>query len=299
MIRALALLVAVVVSAGCSTVIKPTRPSDPLQEIGATTGFRFDGESVQIREPGTPLSPSRAWQREVSNYTARSLNTLLATPEDAPVARTTVTFDLGAPGILQLGTWKTMDIVVTSVLPDGRVVKSEAVTGNIDDPLEYAGYTALGVCGTVLDVGAGILALTLFLPCAGVGGAFGPATLPIVIGALVAGLGLNLAQSGAQYLIAASEETRWSNLFAVALKQHAQDILAGKGTRPPPPPAAPTTAPPAPAAGPPAPPAGTAPTTPPPATTTTPPATTPAEPPPPLLDPAEPAAPPPAPPPKS
>ena len=273
MTRALALLVVVVVGTGCSTVIKPTRPSEPLQELGRVPGLRFEGESVQIREPGTPLSPSRAWQREVANYTARSLNTLLATPEDAPVARTTVTFDLGAPGVLQIGTWKTMDIVLTTVLPDGRIVKSEPVTGSIDDPLEYAGYTALGVCGTALDVGAGILAITFFLPCGFA--PFGEYTLLVLVGALVGGLSLNLAQSGAQYLIAASEETRWSNLFAVALKQHAQDIRDGKAKPPPPPPpplpGAPTAAPT---------------TTTPPATTTAPPPPT-TEPPPPLLDPAE------------
>jgi hypothetical protein len=272
MIRALALTFAVVVATGCSTVIKPTRPSEPLQELGRAPPslgtFRFEGESVAIREPGTPLSPSRAWQREVSNYAARSLNTLLAAPEDAPVARTTVTFDLGAPGVLQIGTWKTMDIVLTTVLPDGRIVKSEPVTGNIDDPLEYAGYTALGVCGTALDVGAGILAITLFLPCGFA--PFGEYTILVLVGALVGGLGLNLAQSGAQYLIAASEETRWSNLFAVALKQHAQDIRAGRVKAAPPPPA------PLPAAAP-----TTAPVPPPPPTTT------PVESPPPLLDPAE------------
>ena len=65
MIRALLITAALVVGGGCSTVIKPTRPSDPAAELGRTNAFRFDGDSVQIREPGTPLSPSRAWQREV------------------------------------------------------------------------------------------------------------------------------------------------------------------------------------------------------------------------------------------
>ncbi|MDP2341657.1 MAG: hypothetical protein Q8O67_11925 [Deltaproteobacteria bacterium] len=214
---------------GCSTIIKPTRPSQPFASDGLASlpGVRFDGEEVQIREPGMPLSPSRSWQREVANHTATSLNTLLTTDENAPSARTVVSFDLSGPSVIQIGTWKEMTISLTSTLPDGSVVRSAPLTANIDDPIEYAAVTSLGVGGTILDVTAGISSIFFV---------FSPSLLTgaIFIGALLGGLTLNLAQSGSQYLVAGSEEKRWSDLYARALVQHAADVRAGIGKGPPP-----------------------------------------------------------------
>lgn len=221
---------AAVFGTGCSTIIRPTRPSQATVAEGkGLPGLRFDGEEVTIREPGLPLSPSRTWQREVGNHTASSLNTLLSTDDAAPAARTVVSFDLASPSAIQIGTWKEMTITLISTLPDGSVVKSKPIVGNIDDPLEYAAVTSLGVTGTILDVTAGVASIAFFI----LGGQSFEVGL-IFIGALLGGLTMNIAQSASQYVVAGSEETRWSNLFQVALVQHAKDVREGIGKGPPP-----------------------------------------------------------------
>jgi len=266
-LRAFVVVVVALQAAACTTIVRPTRPSSPLARDGeALPGLRFDGEEIQIREPGMPVSPSRAWQREVANYTASALNESLGTDEMAPPARTIVTFDLASPSALQLGTWKEMTIGLTSTLPDGTVVKSAPVTGNIDDGVEHALVTGMGIGGTVLDVTAGISSIFFIFSPSYVTGA-------VFIGALLGGLALNIGQSSAQYFVALSEEGRWSDLYATALRAHVADVRAQIGRGPPPPKAPPP---------------------PPPLPTSTPPTTTsPADPsdaasPPPLLDPAEP-----------
>lgn len=215
-------------SAGCSTVIKPTRPDTPIIADGPPlAGVRFGGDDTTLREPGLPLSPGRAWQREVQNYTATSLNTLLSTQDDAPAARTIASMELSGPSAIQIGTWKEMTVTLTSTLPDGTVVKSEPISGNIDDGLEYAVTTALGIGGGVLDVTSAIAFVLYFV-------APTPEVLFIAIGSLVGGLALNIAQSSSQYFIAASEERRWSDLFAQALTAHARDVRQRIGSGPPP-----------------------------------------------------------------
>jgi hypothetical protein len=208
-------------------VVRPTRPSTAITLEGeALPGVRFDGEETQLREPGMPVSPSRSWQREVANYTASSLNEALGTDDTAPVARTIVSFDLASPSALQIGTWKEITIGLTSTLPDGTVVKSAPVTGNIDDGLEYGIVTAMSVGGTLLDVTAGIASIFfIFQPSFVTGGIF--------IGALLGGLVLNVGQSTAQYFVAVSEEGRWSNLYADAIRAHAKDVRAQIGKGPP------------------------------------------------------------------
>lgn len=244
---ALAVLTLVALGSGCSTVVRPTKPDTPLTAIGEpVAGVRFDGEQTILREPGMPLSPSRSWQREVQNYTATSLNTLLSTSEEAPNARTVISFDMGSPSAIQLGTWKEMTITLTSTLPDGTVVKSTPLTGNIDDPLEYAAMTAASVGGTVLNA-AGTIAIILFFFT----GAGDPTLGFVAIGALVGGIVLSATQSVSQYFIAANEEKRWSNLTAQALTAHAADVrkaMSGprKAPTPTPPPASTTPSPPPP-----------------------------------------------------
>lgn len=233
-----------VVTMGCSTVVRPTKPDTPLTAIGpAVEELRFDGEETILREPGMPLSPSRAWQREVQNYTATSLNTLMTTAETAPNARTVVSFDMASPSVIQIGTWKEIDIVMTSTLPDGTVVKSAPVVGHIDDPLEYAAMTGASVGGTVLNA-IGTIAIILFF----FDGAQSRELGLVAIGSLVGGILLSVGQSVGQYFVASNEEKRWSNLYATALTAHAADVrkaLAGPRrpapvkppveTKPPPP----------------------------------------------------------------
>lgn len=214
------------VGTGCSTVVRPTKPDMPLAAIGpAVDQVRFDGEETILREPGMPLSPSRAWQREVQNYTATSLNTLMSTTETAPNARTVVSFDMASPSVIQIGTWKEIEIVMTSTLPDGTVVKSAPVVGHIDDPLEYALMTGASVGGTVLNA-VGTIAIILFFFTNAQSTELGL----VAIGSLVGGILLSVGQSVGQYFVAANEEKRWSNLYATALTTHAGDVrkaLAG------------------------------------------------------------------------
>ena len=243
----LALIVAGVVGGagtGCSTIIRPTKPDTPFAAAAGEplAGARFDGEETILREPGMPLSPSRSWQREVANYTATSLNTILQTKDEAPNARTVVSFDMASPSVIQIGTWKEMTITLTTTLPDGTVIKSQPVVGNIDDPLEYALMTATSVGGTVLNA-TGTVAIILFFFSANTGGY--NATLGLIaVGALVGGILLSIGQSVGQYFVAANEEKRWSNLFAKAIAAHAIDVRkASLGPHRPPPEPPPTTVP--------------------------------------------------------
>jgi hypothetical protein len=221
------IVVAVALASGCSTVTRPTRPSSPFVAEGAPLpGVRFDGEEVQLREPGMPVSPSRLWQREVQNHVANSLNTLVTADENAPVARTTVTFDLVPEPAIAIGAWKEMTIVLTSTLPDGTVVKSAALSENIDDNVEALLVSGMGITGTVLDITAGVSSIVFFIfqsPEAGL----------LFIGSLVGGLCLNFGQTGAAYIVAGHDETRWSDLLQRALVQHAKDVRAQIGRGPP------------------------------------------------------------------
>ena len=232
---ALFVVVACALGSGCSTLVRPTKPDTPLTAIGPSVGgeVRFDGEETILREPGMPLSPSRAWQREVQNYTATSLNTLLTTSEDAPNARTVVSFDMASPSVIQIGTWKEIEMLLTTTLPDGTVVKSAALVGHIDDPLEYALMTGASVGGTILNA-VGTVAIILFFFTSGTGANVGLGV--VAIGSLVGGILLSIGQSVGQYFVAANEEKRWSNLYAQALTQHAADVRkALAGPRKPPP----------------------------------------------------------------
>lgn len=224
---------ALIAGAGCSTIVRPTKPDTPLTAAGeAVAGLRFDGEETILREPGMPLSPSRSWQREVQNYTATSLNTILGTSDAAPNARTIVSFDLASPSVIQIGTWKEMAIQLTTTLPDGTLVKSAPVIGNIDDPLEYAAMTGASVGGTVLNA-TGTVAILLFFFT----GAQDPTIGVVAIGALVGGILLSVGQSVGQYFVANNEEKRWSNIYAQALVAHAADVRKALGAprRPAPP----------------------------------------------------------------
>ncbi len=284
----LLVLLLATLSSACSTVIKPTRPSDPLQQIGEVSRFRFDGEYVQLREPGMPLANSRAWQREVQNYTATTLNEILRTPDTVPPVQTIVVFDLASPSAIQIGTWKEMTIELTTMLPSGRVVKSKPVTENIDDVIEYFLLHGLMFTGSVLDVGVAIGTLFVFMGAPLLGIVLSPGlACGCLIGGLVGGLLLNAGQTLAAYLISGSEETRWSNLYQRALVQHARDIQAALAAGPslaPTPPARPAPPPPS-TSSPRTSPASPAPPASSPATAPADPAGTP--PPPPILDPAD------------
>jgi hypothetical protein len=250
--RPLSLLIVVALALGssaCSTVIKPTRPSSPFPEVGQISAFRFDGARTQLREPGLPLSSSRAWQREVVNFAAASLNDMLDTPEVAEPVETIITFDLAGPSAIQIGTWKEMTIELTTVLPSGRIVKSAPLTRNIDSALEFFAVNGMTVAGSGLDIVAAIASLVFVFTR-------DPLACGCFIGALVTGLSLNIGQSVATYFVARAEEGRWSDLFAEALTVHARDVRAAvlqQPERPRPPP--PTGLPPAEGIGEPPPPA--------------------------------------------
>lgn len=285
----LSVLALALLGSACTTLIKPTRPTEPLEPVGQVSQVRFDGEFVQLREPGMPLASSRAWQREVQNYTATTLNELLDTEDAAPPAQTIVVFDLASPGAFQLGTWKEMTIELTTRLPSGRVVRSEPITENIDDAFEWFALNGMAFTGSALDVVAAVASLLFVFTGE-------PWACGLFIGALVVGLSLNLGQSLAGFLVASSEERRWSNLYQRALTAHAHDIERALAEAPsqrapsppstpplrPAPPSAPRTPPTAPSTSPP----GATPTTPPPAGDAPPP------PPPPILDPADESLPP-------
>ncbi|MBM4281770.1 MAG: hypothetical protein FJ137_13755 [Deltaproteobacteria bacterium] len=217
----LAVVVVIVVcgaaSTGCVTTATPIRPTTPVVADGPrVAGLRFDGEQIRIREPGVPVSPDRRWQRSVANHAATALNRALSTTEVAPLAATTVTFDLAEPPAFAFGPHKDMTITLSTTLPDGGVVRSEPVRGLLDTWPEAAltgGLVATGIAFDLLSV----VAVLYFLANSGLPG-------PVLLGALALGLGVNLAQAGADQFVALAEETRWSDLFADALRRHASEV---------------------------------------------------------------------------
>jgi hypothetical protein len=218
----------VAAASGCATTMKPVRPTTPVSVDGPPlAGLRFDGEEIRIREPGVPVSPSRMWQREVANYAASSLNRALSTSDQAPAAVTTVTFDLAEPPAFALGPHRDMSITLSSTLPDGSVVRSKPVQGLLDTWPEAALTAGLVVGGVALDV-VSLVGVLYFLTTPGVSAG------AVLIGALALGLGINLAQSGAEQWTTVAQEARWSDLFADALRRHAADVRAGVGRGPPP-----------------------------------------------------------------
>lgn len=225
----------------CNVTMRPTRPDQALTAGEHAPGIRFATDEIEIRESGMPLSTSRSWDREVQIYTASQLNRLLSTDEMAPAIRTIVLFDSPPPPSFEFGSWKEMTIELTSVLPDGSTVRSTPVTGFIDSAVEQMGVQCLGVTGSVLDVAASLVGLVYV---------FSPASSELAcglfVGALVGGLTLNLAQNAAGHWSKLRQQTRWSNLYAEALEQHAEDIRQrlSRGPRPKTPPPAPAPAPP-------------------------------------------------------
>ncbi len=218
----------------------PVRPSAPVVADGPPlVGVRFDGEETRIREPGVPVSPTRMWQREVANFTAASLNRALSTSEQAPAASTTISFDLASPPAFAVGPHKDMTISIASTLPDGSVVRSAPVNAKLDTWPETALTAGLVASGVALDIFS-VAAVLYFLTAPDLSAG------AILFGALALGLGVNLAQAGAEQLVAVSQETRWSDLLADAVRHHALDVRSGIGRGPPagaPPPPLPATAP--------------------------------------------------------
>lgn len=233
--RILLAVVVLPVLTGCATVMKPIHPSAKA-DIGApVTGVRFDAEEVSFREPAIPVSSGNIWKREVASYTADTLNDLVDADGEAPVARTVVTFEMHGPSMVQFGTWKEMTVRLVTTLPDGRVVRSEPRSEYLDSNIEYVASQCLVFGGPVLDIAAFVLAIYLFTT--GALTTTNPAA-PVFCGCLVGlalvGVGMNLAQGGLQYVIAALEERRWSDLYLEALKLHADDVRATLATRAPP-----------------------------------------------------------------
>lgn len=233
-------LLLLVIGSGCATTMKPTHPPTDIVAPVGQANFRFDGKETNFREPGMPVAGGNLWRREVGNFTATRLNDLLNAPEDAPVAKTVVSFELQAPSMIQLGTWKEMTIAMRSTLPNGRVVRSEPVIGNIDNPFEFYSNQLFTFAGPVLDVAAFIV--TIYYFSTGVIFFQDPFALGCVVGLALSGIAINIAQQFITYLIAASEERRWSELYAQAIQQHAIDLATAQ--RLPAPPQAPAGAPP-------------------------------------------------------
>jgi hypothetical protein len=252
-------------ASACSTVTKPIRPTDPLGETQHLTGVRFDGQLVHVREPGSPVATSRAWLREVGNYTAKTLNTLVEADPTAPAAQTVVVFDQASRGAIEIGAWREMTIEIISTLPSGQVVRSEPVTGHVDSTVEQLALQGTAATASCVDVTVPVASLVFFLGQSFLTPEQWIAGCGCLIGMAIGGLLLHAAERSGAFLVAASEETRWSNMYLEALKQHAVDVRnAQRGA---PPPARPAPAAPAPAA-----PAAPAPADPPPSGSPPPPA---------------------------
>jgi hypothetical protein len=266
LLQLVGLLVLGAAASGCVTTLKPVYPSSGIDAGEPSRGVRFDADQITFDEPGVPVSTGRLWKRDVARFTAEQLNTLLGAPADGPVAQTQIALELASPGSFQVGAWKELTVVVSSQLPDGRLVRTEPKTALIDSNVEYALQQVLLFGGPILEVSAFVLGIYLFT-----GGFFSFTQYPWMCGCLLglafSGLFLNVAQASMQWLIGVLEERRASDLYQAALVAHAADVravLAGTkpAWRPPPavpslpgatPPADPVPAPPPPAGAPPPP----------------------------------------------
>ncbi|MCC7072714.1 MAG: hypothetical protein IT383_15400 [Deltaproteobacteria bacterium] len=158
------------------------------------------------------------WQREVRAYTAEVLNRASALPEGAPLqshVRFSWSFDRRE---LTGGNRVTIDL--ESVLPDGRVVRSQEIGGEVvlcDDgnATSSLGVLALTGLGTGLGVDLAMLAL-------------GATLNPIGWGLLGGALLLAASATGAGIVVdvgrVKAAEQRWSDLYLIALARHAADV---------------------------------------------------------------------------
>ncbi len=303
--RALALVLVALVSTGCATTMVPVHPSGAASIGQPVDGVRFDRDKITFREPGAPISTGHIWRREVAQYSADQLNTLIDADPAAPAAETTVTMELHTGSVLSLGSSKELTVTMATTLPDGRRVVSEPRSGFIDNNVEYLSQQCLIFAGPILEVVSFVVAIFMLanfgiglIPTLGIGATPGPgwALCGCLLFSAATGLILNGVQLLVQNAVAFFQERRASDVFLDALSAHADDVRRAIQAPPPtkraPPAAMPAPAdapPPAPADDPEGPPAEVAP---PPAETAPPPAETappPDEAPPPILhDPADP-----------
>ena len=217
----LALLVAQ--GAGCATTMIPIHPSSrDMPPAEPVQGVRFDPDHIAFREPAQVVSTGNIWKREVARFAAERLNAHVAAAPGSPAAQTVVTFELSGPSMIQIGAYKEMTVTLRSTLPDGRVVKSAPLSGYLDSNLEFAAEQCLLYGGPVLDIAAFVVAIYLL----STNQLFTPWACGGIVLLAATGLSLNLAQGGLSMFVTYNEERRWSDLFAQALAQHADDVRA-------------------------------------------------------------------------
>jgi hypothetical protein len=208
-------------SIGCATTkTMPTHPSRAAEKSEETSGVRFEAEEIRFREPVIPVSGGNLWRREVGNFTAEQLNTLLNTKPTGTLLRTTVIFEMHPASSLQIGSWKEMTVGLITYFPDGRVVESEAISAYIDNNFEFAIQQGFIFGGPVLEIASFIGAIYILTQPV----LFNVFTCGCILAVGLSGVALNVAQGASQLVVAANEERRWSDLYMEALEQHAQDI---------------------------------------------------------------------------
>lgn len=222
--------------------IMPTRPSAALRETQAhapiQTSARFNVERIVLEEPTFHEHHALQWQREVRAYTAEVLNRASDLPDGAPLqsrARFSWSFDRR-----YLSGGSSVTVELATMLPDGRVVTSQDVRGEVvlwndGNAPNFLSVLALTGLGTGLGVDVAMLALGATLSPIGWGLMGGALAVTAVVAAADV-----LADVGR---IRAAEQ-RWSDLYLIALTRHAADVrsVVVDGTVPTltPPPAAAT-----------------------------------------------------------
>jgi|GEM_PF-1966693 len=238
LVQLLALLLGTLVVTGCATpMLRPQLADDPTA-LDEQADVAFAPERVLVRQPGASIGESVEWVQSIQDYTAESLNTLASTSTDAdeasaPMAlRTEVVFDVNEGAADFLADDQAVRVALSTTFPDGRQVHTER-KGTLEDPTEVLAEQACAVSGPVLDAVA--FAGVLFLLSTTTLAAMHPMACGCLVGTALTGLAANVGHQGLAHYFRMKKEERLSQLYADALQEHAQHVVAmAKGRVPPP-----------------------------------------------------------------
>ncbi len=209
------------VLSGCATSMQPVKASRKVATVGSTKNVGYAPKDVQIIDAGTRVTQGRLWKKEVSNYTAQTMETITGKNQSPGGDTLSVAFEMGPGSAWGAGAFREMSIHVTSNLANGQQVRSGPVTGYLDKGTEYKIATGLNITSMLLG-GAGT---AWFLA--------GRLVFPNVTQEQFIGVGLGLIGGGlvvqGSHLwfknhMVRLQEKRWSNLYLDALESHVEDI---------------------------------------------------------------------------
>lgn len=183
---------------------------------------RFTAEHISVEEPSFHELHSLAWQRQLRDYTASALNRATAELPAGPPLETRARFTWTRNYRNSAAGGERVTIMLETALPDGRIVASKDVDGEVglwnevgpETALAFSGETALGAA-----LGVNLSMLVLVASTSPVAWALLGASLAVAATAGVTAVVVSVMRVSAV-------EQRWSDLYLKALRTHAADVRA-------------------------------------------------------------------------